>query len=162
MIIQNLNCSPSCNLVPSAIHIHPYLCWIDIDLMDKMALALPSADQRRKYCDLQFFFVFDESGVGKLCWVFLSVSLCVSFVVMNFLPCHGISCKLSPCWYRIQIRNEEKWVWKVFFPPFFQKLKNLHTASVFLKMFQTLGMISQGKLTEKCQNSWYPLLSEIP
>ena len=46
--------------------------------MDKMALALPSADQRRKYCDLQFFFVFEVTSYGGHFLVFLSVSLCVS------------------------------------------------------------------------------------
>ena len=48
-------------LVPIAIHIHPYLYWIFIELMDKMALDQPSADQSRKNCDLQFFFVICDS-----------------------------------------------------------------------------------------------------
>ena len=63
--------------------------------MDKMALALPSADQRRKYCDLQFFFV-SEVVLEQPLLVFLSVSLCVSFVVfLSVSECLLLMCMAS-------------------------------------------------------------------
>ena len=64
--------------------------------MDKMALALPSADQRRKYCDLQFFFVFEVIHKCDPLLVFLSVSLCVSFVVfLSVSECLLLMCMAS-------------------------------------------------------------------
>ena len=65
-------------------------------MMDKMALALPSADQRRKYCDLQFFFVSGYQLHDNHFLVFLSVSLCVSFVVfLSVSECLLLMCMAS-------------------------------------------------------------------
>ena len=61
-----------------------------------MALALPSANQNRKYCDLQFFFVSEDRLLkldkeGSLC-----VSLCVSFVVfLSLSECLLLMCMAS-------------------------------------------------------------------
>ena len=64
--------------------------------MDKMALALPSADQRRKYCKSQFFFVSEVVQNKSTIWVFLCVSLCVSFVVfLSVSECLLLMCMAS-------------------------------------------------------------------
>ena len=56
--------------------------------MDKMALALPSADQRRKYCDLQFFFVFEVMVINPP----FSVSECLAVCLLcSVFECFWVS-----------------------------------------------------------------------
>ena len=67
-----------------------------------MALDQPSADQSRKNCDLQFFFVIGDGNQLPRSQVFLSVSMCVSCVVFLCVSvcllsmCEATVCLLSP------------------------------------------------------------------
>ena len=79
-------------LVPSAIYTHPYICWIDIELMDKWHWRCPQQIRGENNVN-HSFSLFSEGTDRTSCSCTLSVSLCVSCVVFLCVS----ECLLSMC-----------------------------------------------------------------
>ena len=92
-------------LVPSAIHIHPYLYWLFIELMDKWHWTSPRQIKVEKTV-IYSFSLFEIEMDWSTTLVFLSVSMCVSWVVFLCVSvCLLSMCEATVCLLSLWVRG---------------------------------------------------------
>ena len=97
--------SAGLKIVPSAIPIHSYLYWIDIELMNKWHWTSPRQIKVEKTV-IYSFSLFENAGLEVSTLVFLSVSMCVCCVVFLCVSvCLLSMCEATVCLLSLWVRG---------------------------------------------------------